>query len=173
MVQFLGPSSSHWIPRDPETWKIGNYLTFLDERRKLLTAAARQFLDSLKSGTLTELQLNQGIVDRASPLGGIVTSEEEQVLLDFNVWVVEQGLPEGEFSYELVEERTGELKLVLDLAWPEGIQQGYSEPVVLLIDEEPEVENAVYQAGFRFFTSPEDFKSYIRKEILDLSQAAD
>ena len=72
-----------------------------------------------------------------------------------------------------MDESTGELKLVLDLAWPEGIQQGYSQPVVLLIDEETEVEKRVNQAGYRFFTSPEDFQTYIRNEILNLSQAAD
>ena len=168
-----GALESHWIPMDPELWKLEDYLAFLDKRRNLLAESANRFLSSLESGTLSELHLDNETIERTSPLGGIVTSEEEQVLLDFNVWVVEQGLPEGEFSYELVDESTGELKLVLDLAWPEGIQQGYSQPVVLLIDEEPEVENKVNQAGFRFFTSPEDFKSYIREEFLELSQAAD
>ena len=168
-----GALESHWIPMDPELWKLENYLEFLEARRNLLAESANRFLCSLESGTLSELNLDYGTIERTRLLGGIVTSEEEQVLLDFNVWVVEQGLPEGEFSYELVDESTGELKLVLDLAWPEGIQQGYSQPVVLLIDEESEVEKGVNQAGFRFFTSPEDFKSYIRNEILALSQAAD
>ena len=167
-----GALESHWIPMDPESWKLENYLAFLDERRNLLADSANRFLSSLESGTLSELHLDNGTIERTRPLGGIVTSEEEQALLDFNVWVVEQGLPEGEFSYELVDESTGELKLVLDLAWPEGIQQGYSQPVVLLIDEQSEVEKAVNQAGYRFFTSAEDFKSYIQDEILAITQVA-
>jgi len=168
-----GALESHWIPMDPELWKIESYLDFLDERRTLLAESANRFLSSLESGTLTEMHLESETIEREISLGGIATTDEEQVLLDINVWVVEQGLPEGEFSYELVDESTGELKLVLDLAWPEGIQQGYSQPVVLLIDEESEVEKRVNQAGYRFFTSPEDFQTYIRNEILDLSQAAD
>ena len=168
-----GALESHWIPMDPELWKLESYLDFLDERRILLAESANRFLSSLEMGTLTEVHLDSEKIEGTVSIGGIATTEEEQVLLDFNVWVVEQGLPEGEFSYELVDENTGELKLVLDLAWPEGIQQGFSQPVVLLIDEESEVEKRVNQAGFRFFTSPEDFKSYIRSEILDLSLAAD
>ena len=165
-----GVLESHWIPMDPELWKLENYLTFLEERRNLLAATANGFLNSLDSGTLSELHLDHGTIERTSPLGGIITSEEEQVLLDINLWVVEQGLPEGEFSYELVDESTGELQLVLDLAWPEGIQQGYSQPVVLLIDEETEIGKKVNQAGYMFFTSPEDFKSYIQDEILAMTQ---
>jgi hypothetical protein len=40
-----------------------------------------------------------------------------------------------------------------DLAWPNGIQEGFSQPVVLLIDEPIEVEEAVNRAGFEFFTN--------------------
>ena len=167
-----GVLESHWIPMDSELWKLENYLTFLDERRNLLAASANRFLSSLESGTLSELHLDHGTIERTRPLGGIVTSDEEQILLDMNVWIVEQGLPEGEFSYELVDESTGEPNVVLDLAWPEGIQQGYSQPVVLLIDEESEVEKRVNQAGFRFFTSAEDFKSYIQNEILAMTKVA-
>ena len=63
--------------------------------------------------------------------------------------MTEQGLPEGEFSYELVDESSGQLRATLDLAWPDGIQEGYSLPVVLLIDESSEVERMVNSAGYR------------------------
>lgn len=102
-------------------------------------------------------------------MGGIVSSEEEQGLLDVNVWVVEQGLPEGMFSYELVDESTGELKVILDLAWPAGIQEGYSQPVVLLIDEDLEVEKEVNQAGYRFFTSAEEILCAERDTVVTVS----
>ena len=88
---------------------------------------------------------------------------------DTNIWVTERGLPGGEFGYELVDENTGELRATLDLAWPEGVQEGYSLPVVLLIDEGSEVERMANQSGFRPFTSADDFKSYVCSEILGLS----
>ena len=168
-----GVLESHWIPTDSELWKLDNYTAFLEARRKLLAEAANHFLRSLESGSLSGLHTEKRTLEHEGPVGGIISSDEEQVLLDMNIWIVEQGLPEGEFSYELVDEGTGELKAILDLAWPQGIQEGYSQPVVLLIDEDLEVEKMVNEAGYRFFTSPEDFRSYVQNEILALHQAAD
>ena len=105
-------------------------------------------------------------------MGGVVSDIEQQVLLDANLWVIEQGLPEGELTYELVG-ASGELLAVLDLAWPEGIQEGYSQPVALLIDEDATLEALASQAGFRLYTSPESLKSYVEQEILAIDQAAD
>ena len=161
-----GVLESHWIPMDPRLWKLENYTEFLEERRNLLASAANRFLDSLASGTVPESSVSFRATERTEPVGGIVSSEEEQLILDTNIWVTEQGLPEGEFAYELVDESSGQLKATLDLAWPNGIQEGYSLPVVLLIDEGSEVERVVNQAGYRSFTSPDDFKSYVRSEIL-------
>ena len=163
-----GALESHWIPMDPELWKLENYTLFLDERRKLLAATANRFLDSLASGTATDGYAVEGAIERTEPLGSIVSSVEERLLLNTNIWVVQQGLPEGEFAFELVNEDSGELRATLDLAWPEGVQEGYSQPVVLLIDEGLEIERVAHQAGYRSFTSPEEFKSYVRTEILDV-----
>ena len=161
-----GVLESHWIPMDPELWRMENYPDFLRERRRLLADAANNFMDSLGAGTLSVRPDVDGSAELATPAGGIVSSEEEQLLLDQNIWVVAQGLPEGEFGYELVDEGSGELRAILDLAWPDGLQQGYSQPVVLLIDEEAGLENLVNQLGYRFFTSPDQFRSYVRDDIL-------
>ncbi len=171
--QNPGVLESHWIPMDPKLWKLDNYPAFLEERRKLLAVAANRFLDSLGSGTVPEDPASIGAMERTEPVGGIVSSEEEQVILDTNAWMTEQGLPEGESAYELVDESSGELKATLDVAWPDGIQEGYSLPVVLLIDEGPDVERVVNQAGYRSFTSPDDFKSYVRDEILGVQHSSD
>ena len=105
-------------------------------------------------------------------LGGVESEDEEKILLDANIWVIEQGLPEGEFGYELVDEATEELLAVLDLAWPDGFQQGYSQPVALLIDEGSEIERIVSQTGFRFYTDVDSLKRYVGEEILAISTAA-
>ena len=68
--------------------------------------------------------------------------------------------------YELVDEKTGEPLANLDLAWPNGLQEGLSQPVALLLGEGPELEEVVEAAGFRFFTSAKSFRSYVRREIL-------
>ncbi len=159
---------SHWIPMDPELWKVENYKEFLAARRKLLAQAANEFLDSLFAGAVPEPAEATPIVERdvkAIP-GGVGGAEEEELLRTINEWVVEQGLPEGEFPYELADPETGEALAVLDIAWPQGLQEGYSQPVALLIDEGPETEEAANQAGYRYFTDADAFRAYVRREIL-------
>ncbi len=87
-------------------------------------------------------------------------------MIDTNIWVTEEGFPEGEFGYELADEATGEPLAVIDLAWPTGLQEGYSQPVALLIDEDAELGEIVNSAGFRFFTDAESLKKYVREEVI-------
>lgn len=88
-----------------------------------------------------------------------------------NDWIRQQGLPPGEFLYELADPQTGAVLATLDLAWPNGLQEGYSQPVALLIDEDPQVEHIVNAAGYRFFTDVETFRRYAEREILALDSA--
>ena len=114
------------------------------------------------------------MLDRTRGLFGTLASEdEEQILLDTNIWVIDQGLPEGELEYKLADEITGELLAVLDLAWPNGLQEGYSQPVALLIDEDQEIERIASQGGFRLYTDVDALKQYIRDEILTIKAVAD
>ena len=171
MSQNPGAIESHWIPTDdPDLWKIENYRDFLTARQKLLAEAANELLESLNSGSLAA---SSRIGDGEVAIGGAVNDEEHQILLDINVWVVGQELPEGEVGYELVTEESGELQAVLDLAWPDGVQEGLSQPVALLIDEDAEIESIANQAGFRVYTNVESLKRYIRQDILALDPAAD
>jgi len=104
--------------------------------------------------------------------GGFASEDEERVINDCNEWVARQGLPAGEILYELVDPKTGEPLAVLDIAWPNGLQEGLSQPVALLLDEEKETENAVNGMGFRYFNTLESFKDYIIREILGSEKLA-
>jgi hypothetical protein len=66
--------------------------------------------------------------------------------------------------YELAD-HTGNPIAILDLAWPNGLQEGYSQPVALLINEGQEVEEAVNRAGYLFFTEVDAFHAYVLKEL--------
>ena len=68
--------------------------------------------------------------------------------------------------YELLDTSNNQPTALLDLAWPNGMQEGYSEPVALLLNEGKETEQAANKAGFRFFTELEDFKEYVQRKIL-------
>ena len=79
-------------------------------------------------------------------------------------------MPRGEVAHDLADPETGVQQAVLDIAWPNGLQEGLSQPVALLLNEPPEVLELASSNGFRCFTSVESFKHYAYSEILGDSE---
>ncbi|MFN8765450.1 MAG: hypothetical protein ACK5ZC_13330 [Pirellulaceae bacterium] len=52
------------------------------------------------------------------------------------------------------------------MAWPNGIQEELSQPVAVLLNESAETITIASRAGFRCFTTAQDFKEYVQREIL-------
>lgn len=183
-ANFPGALTSQWIPMDKTLWKVENYLDFLEARKTLLADAANGVLTEMSHEDTAPVSSAQppatSLSIEAQPPavevigtqipGGVDSDEEEQLLLGCNAWVTEQGLPEGEYLYELVHPETGEPIAILDLAWPKGLQEGLSEPVALLISEEAQTLEAANQAGFKYFTSIEEFKRYVERDVLVLEE---
>ena len=173
--------ASQWIPEDKNLWRVENYLDFLEARRELLAAETNRHLQELLHGDKRWLLEPTEGAETSAPAppeletfrvkGGIQDEEEELRLRQCNVWVARQGLPEGELLHELSDFESGRPLAVIDLAWPKGLQEGYSEPVALLIDEDRETQEIVHRAGYRFFTDTEGFQRYVRQEVLDLEEA--
>jgi len=165
-----GAVESHWISMDRDLWQPERYLDFLAARRQLLAKAANEFLDTLLAGKIPERPIDE----RKPPVhtaetiipGGVTSEEEEDLLLEINQWVLEMGLPEGEFLFEVIDEYTDQPLAVFDLAWPNGLQEGLSQPVALLIDEGPDTEAVANKVGYRFFTNEQSFRDYVLKSIL-------
>jgi hypothetical protein len=170
-----GVLASQWVPTDPVLWKYENYRDFLDERRRLLAEASNNFLESLIAGTVPESAEPSSAFELVVtiPTRAIDPADEEAVLLDCNEWVIDQGLPEGDFYLELTHPESPEPVAIIDLAWPEGLQPGLSQPVALLLDESSETEEAVNKAGYLFFTNVAEFREYVNAEILATHLAAD
>jgi hypothetical protein len=169
-----GALASQWIPMDPELWKGENYLAFLEARRALLAEATNRFLEELLHGqSLGDIApATQRIVPAAAPAaipGDIGSELEEAELLAVNEWVVAQGLPEGFLSHELAHPETGEPQAILDLAWPNGLQEGLSQPIALLLNEGPDTQEVVNAHGYRFFTSADAFKAHVTRDVLALA----
>ena len=167
-----GAVESHWIPMDSSLWKIENYREFLAARRELLANAANNFLYSLLTGVAPETEVTISVLEREEIMvpGGVQSEEEERKLQEISEWVVQQGLPEGEYLYELTDTATGEVKAIIDLAWPDGLQEGYSQPVALLLDEDRETIQVVNQAGYKYFTNTEAFRTYVQSDILAMAE---
>jgi len=81
-------------------------------------------------------------------------------------WAEERGLPSPQLGYELADADTGALLAVIDVAWSDGLQEGLSQPVAVLLEEPDFVQSTVNQAGYLYFTSVEAFKEYATSEVL-------
>ena len=171
-----GALASQWIPIDSELWKVGNYLEFLEARKQLLAEQTNALLRDLYHGELpTPTAPEIAEVEPAPQVvvpGGIESAEEEQLLHDLNDWVQAIGLPRGKMSFELVHPETGHALAILDLAWPEGLQVGLSEPVAVLLNEGPELLKIVNQQGYRYFTEVEGFKGYVETQVMAVAEMA-
>ncbi len=162
-----GVLASHWIPMDEHLWKIENYREFLAARRELLAQAANEFLDKLFKGAMPETEatpLSQDSTVSPRPIS-ISSDEEESALQNVMDWMEEKGLPRGELGYELALD-DDEGHVVLDLAWPNGIQEGLSRKVALLIDEDDETHTRVNHADYEYFTNVQELKRHVQRDIL-------
>ena len=162
-----GTLASQWIPMDRELWRIENYPNFLEARKALLAAEVNKRMEELLHGDVRWLSGPSAPSPTPAPvLGGIANEDEEQELEAVNAWMQANGLPKGVLAFDFSDPDTGQQKAIIDLAWPNGIQEELSQPVALLLNEGAEVLAIASQAGFRCFVSTEEFRRYLKSEIL-------
>ena len=124
-------------------------------------------MDGLLAGGIPEPQpLYDVATAHGVPMGGIGGEEEEQAIMELLEWAEERGLPSPQLGYELADADTGALLAVIDVAWSDGLQEGLSQPVAVLLEEPDFVQSTVNQAGYLYFTSVEAFKEYATSEVL-------
>lgn len=156
-----GALASQWIPMNRELWQVERYPEFLAERRKLLAQAANEFLNSLyQLQNLPEGRSFTTIGERLAP-GGIDSADEQAEIDALCEWIANHKLVSGEVEYELIDSVSGEQTATVDLAWPDGIQVGLSQPVALALNEAATTVKRIADAGFRCFESTEELKEYI------------
>ena len=161
-----GALASQWIPMDPELWQAKNYREFLEARKALLAEETNRRMAELLHG---ETRWLEGPVSAVAPVavpGATSTQAEEEELATLSDWMEVQGLPRGDVSFDFTDPASGQQQAVFDLAWPSGIQEGLTQSVAVLLNEGPETLAVASRAGYRCFTSVEDFKAYVQKEIL-------
>lgn len=164
MEKQPGAIESHWIPtNDKELFKVENYERFLDERRKLLAESANNFLNSLLDNKVDKVE----ITDYANRKGVSNDINEDEEILELSYWMEENGLSGGEINYEL--KVSDNESIIIDLAWPDGIQNNLSEPVAIMIDEENSNISKVNLQKYRVFEDVKSFKDYIRNNYLEIN----
>lgn len=155
MKKCPGAMETHWIPEDPELWKIDNYEEFLKQRRILLAKAANTLLDSLYNGTIAETAIESFATKEYHE-----SYSEEEEIEEVSAWMEAKGLKPGTTNHELID-NDGKVVAIIDLAWPQGVQSGLSEPLALLLNETAETQATVSKFGYRYYTSVHDFKEYV------------
>ncbi len=167
-----GALTSQWIPADPVLWKIENYLDFLEARKMLLAAEANRRIQELLHGDTRWMGTVAPVPAQEPLLSGAVTSEAEEVELEtFNNWVAAQGLPRGELAFEYSDPTTGQAKAVFDLAWPDGLQPGLTQPIAVLVNANGDILALANAAGYRCFTTLAGLRGHIANEVLRLEAA--
>ena len=91
---------------------------------------------------------------------------DDRELESLNDWVTERGLRSWEIDFDYADMDTGKQKAVSDLAWPEGLQPGLTTPVAVLLVQDIDDLSVATAAGFRCFTTLDDFRQYVENEIL-------
>lgn len=155
-----GALESNWIPVDPDLWKVENYEIFLQKRRELLAKGANEFLQSLYNDAIPQASI-ESFADRLAP--NVLDEEEENQLAEIANWMEENGLNSGERNY-VIDDNGNDV--ILDLAWPDGVQTGLSKPLALLLNESEDVYAAANRCGYTYLTNLQDFKEYVKANYM-------
>ena len=167
-----GALASQWIPQDPGLWCMDRYRDFLQARKELLAAEANRFFEDLLHGDDHWLRDSVEVApDKGSDAASTIEYEiEETVFGPLNEWLADRGLARGELNLEHADAQTGEALVVLDMAWPDGLQAGLSQPVALLPDYDTEILVRANETGYRCFTNANALRRYVVNEIVNTEE---
>ena len=147
---------SQWIPLDENLWEIENYREFLEARRELLAKASNEFLGSLLAGQAEELSLprlaapeDEESIERRA--------EIDQLIADLS----EFGVVAPQRDVEIFHPDTSELLSIVEAYWPDGLQPGMGEPVLLELDKRDVDEEKMDDLDMKVFYSIPRLKRYV------------
>ena len=156
-----GALESQWIPMDESLWTVDRYPDFLAARRQLLADAANGFLAELRDGTqpgaeklhpLTVLSDDEADSDtRTAAVTGLVN--------DLVAW----GCARPEIDGEIPDPATGRVLAVAEAFWPEGLQPGLGDPVVLELDVAEADMARLAELGYQVFTSVDALRGFVSR----------
>jgi hypothetical protein len=154
--------ASQWIPQDPALWRIDRYPDFLAARRELLADAANTFLDQLRSGSLSghgqPLERQAAVTEEIEDLD----SRRDQVMA-LVAELAELGCADPAVDCEVSDPATGRMLAIAEACWPEGLQPGQGDPVILELDPADADLPRLEEIGYEVFTSIDALRGYVRR----------
>lgn len=157
-----GALASQWIPQDQALWRIDRYPDFLAARRELLAEAANTFLDQLRSGRAPgagrPLERQAVVPEETEDLD----SRRDQVMA-LVAELVELGCADPAVDCEVSDPGTGEVLAIAEACWPEGLQPGQGDPVILELDPAEADLPRLEEIGYEVFTSIDSLRGYVRR----------
>jgi len=128
----------------------------------LLAEAANRFLEELYQGAAAAVSVSYPV---ETPVAVNLPEEEiDEEVAELLDWLATRRLPMPQLNFELCNDE-GRIITMVDLAWPEGVQSGYSQPVALALTGRADQVNALSQAGYQVFTSAEGLHAYLEKLV--------
>lgn len=158
--RYPGVLESQWIPNDPDLWRVERYGDFLAARRELLAQAAQSFLTELRTGTAPEAEV------RLQPIRVVIDDTDDIRAMQVKALVEELtrlGCAEPALDSEIADPITGRELAVAEAFWPEGLQPGQGEPVVLELDPDQADLPRLEELGYEVFTSVDALLGYVTR----------
>jgi hypothetical protein len=167
-----GALASQWIPPDQALWRIDRYPDFLAARRELLAETANAFLNELRSGSAPG-------TDRPLQARAVVIDEETEDIdarrdgvTALVTELVELGCTDPAVDCEVADPATGEVLAIAEACWPEGLQPGQGDPVVLELDPAEADLPRLRELGYEVFTSIDSLRGYVHRRNQEAAGAA-
>lgn len=155
-----GVLASQWIPTDPELWHVDRYLDFLAARRELLAQAAQSFLHELRSGTGSAA----GAMLQPLTMAPEEPDDARTVLIrDLVDELLRLGCAEPLTDAGISDPSSGRELAVAEAFWPDGLQPGQGNPVVLELDPDAADLPRLEELGYEVFTSTDALLGFINR----------
>jgi hypothetical protein len=155
-----GVLESQWIPLDRKLWEVDEYTNFLKARRDLLATSANTFLATLLDGSAAQSEAlpRAHVIEESEqdPRSALVT----QLMLELREHAVVEPLRD----WQVDDPETGTPLAVAEAFWPEGLQPGRGEPVLLELDPDDCDIERLQAIGYRVFTSIDSIRDYVSRE---------
>jgi hypothetical protein len=156
-----GVLESQWIPTDPDLWRVDRYLDFLAARRELLAESAQSFLDGLRNPDAPHDEQQLERLQVADEVEDDPRSVQVRTLIDE---LVRRGFATPIVDAEIADPVSGVELAVAEAFWPDGLQQGLGEPVILELDAEDADLPRLEELGYKVFTSVDALLGFVDNE---------